>query len=217
MTPKVIATFTPKPTVEPTPKPTRTPKPTPTVEATEPALFVSTGGDLAEWSGPNWFYSNGVLVNDGQGIVSHPWLEAPFAPPDGDYALEAEIRVIGVSGRHCEQSFGVVAGGERDVVWGGGVIFACDKVRRARLTDVTNWSAGYNRHRVLDATEFEPGGEWHTYRLEVNGAQVRLLIDGELVLEEEDDEAADDGAAGEVGVWSHGVQLEVRWVAVFAL
>ncbi len=128
VTPRVIATFTPKPTVKPSPKPTRTPKPSPTPDATEPALHVSTGGDLAEWDGPNWSYANGLLVNDGEGIVNHPWLEAPFEAPEGAYAIEAEIRVIGASGRHCEQSFGVVAGGERGVVWGGGVIFDCDKV-----------------------------------------------------------------------------------------
>jgi hypothetical protein len=217
VTPRINPTFTPKPTVKPSPKATRTPKPSPTAEATAAALHLSAGGDLAEWSGPNWGYANGVLINDGEGVVSHRWLEAPFEPPDGGYALEAEIRVIGVSGRHCEQSFGVVAGGERGVVWGGGVIFDCDKVRRARVTDVTDWSNGYNRHRVLDVVEFEPGEEWHLYRLEVDGAHVRLLIDGSPVLEVDDDEASDAGEEGEVGLWSHGVQLEVRWVAVFEM
>jgi hypothetical protein len=217
VTPRIISTFTPKPTVKPSPKPTRTPKATRTPEATATALFVATGADLADWNGENWFYSDGVLVNDGQGLVSRRWLEAPFEVPDGAYAIEAEIRVVGVASEHCEQSFGVVAGGERGVTWGGGVIFNCDKVRRARITDVTDWTTGYNRHRVLDSGKFEPGGDWHNYRLEVDGVRVRLLIDGQPVLEAADEEASDEGEEGALGLWSHGVHLEVRWVAVFEL
>ncbi len=80
---------------------------------------------------------------------------------------------------------------------------------------MTDWARGYNRHRVLDVAEFEPDGEWHAYRLEVEGAHIRLLIDGSLVLEADDEEATDTGEEGDVGLWSHGVQLEVRRVAVY--
>jgi hypothetical protein len=210
VTPRIVSTFTP------TPKSTRTPKPSPTPEPTVAALYLATGDDLAEWSGPNWRFENGLLVNDGGGIVSQPWLEAPYEAPNGGYAVESEIRVVGVASRHCEQSFGVVAGGNDGVVWGGGVIYACDGVRRARLTDVTAWSEGYNRHRQLDSATFDPGQDWHTYRLEVDGTHLRLLIDGQPVLEAEDDEATGEAQTGQVGLWSQGVGLEVRQVAVFA-
>jgi len=209
-TPRSVLTFTP------TPKPTRTPKPSSTPAPTVAALYLASGEDLSQWSGPNWGYENGLLVNDGGGIVSQPWLEAPYEAPDGGYAVETEIRVVGVASQHCEQSFGVVAGGKDGVVWGGGVIYACDGVRRARLTDVTEWSVGYNLHRQLDSAEFDPGQEWHSYRLEVDGNHLRLLIDGQPVLEADDEGATGEAGTGQVGLWSQGVELEVRRVSVFA-
>ncbi|MEA2530700.1 MAG: 3-keto-disaccharide hydrolase [Thermomicrobiales bacterium] len=215
-TPRRAATFTPTATATRRATASRTPKPSPTPTPKVAALFLASGQDLASWLGPNWADGAGVLVNDGDAIVGQPWLPAPYEVANGAYAVEAEIRVIGVAREHCEQSFGVVAGGSGGIVWGGSVVFACDGVRRARLTDVTDWSDGYNQDRLLGTAEFDPREGWHAYRLEVDGNRLRFLIDGRTVLETTDDWAVDGTEPGQVGLWSQGVQLEVRRVAVFA-
>jgi hypothetical protein len=201
-------------TLSPTSAPTRTSTPAPT--ATPMPLFSASRDDLADWTGPGWTYADGILANDGTGIANRPWLAAPFVPPDGPYAVEARIRVRGLASGVCEQSFGVVAGGSGGIVWGGGVVFGCDGAAHARVTDVTDVTDGYNRDRVLETAAFDPGDDWHIYRLEVDGNRLRLLVDDRLVLEASDDESVQDGEPGVVGLWSQGVSLEVRRVAVFA-
>lgn len=203
----------PSPTAAATPNPTRTPRPRRTATATAAPLYAAVGTDLASWSGPDWAYGEGVLANDGGGVTGQPWLAAPYQVPRAAYAVEADIRVVGLAAGKCEQSFGVVAGGGAGVVWGGGVIFACDGVARARITDVTDWTDGYNQDRLLAATAFDPGQGWHAYRLEVDGNRLRLVIDGRPVLAATDDAAATGDGPGQVGLWSQGVRLEVRRVA----
>jgi hypothetical protein len=213
--PRHIPTFTPFAAPTASTRPTRTPKPAPTPTATVAALYLAAGDDLAVWAGPGWSVADGVLANDGAAVVAEPWLAAPYEAPTGAYAVEADIRVLGVAPEHCEQSFGVVAGGGADAAWGGGVLFGCDGSPRARLTDVTEWTDGYNRDRLLAEAGFAPGDGWHAYRLEVDGDRLRLLVDGAPVLEAADGAAA-GGGPGRVGLWSQGVRLEVRRVAVFA-
>ena len=68
---------------------------------------------------------------------------------------------------------------DADQVYGGGLIFPCasDKAR-ARLTDVSVWEDGYNADPVIADETFDPGDDWHTYRFELRGDQLRLLVDG---------------------------------------
>jgi hypothetical protein len=102
---------------------------------------------------------------------------------------------------------------------GAGLLFTCDgEAPLVRITDVTNWVDGYNRDRELSSSRLELAPGWHTFRLEITAARVRLLIDGEVVLEVEGPAAQGGGPTiAEIGLWSQGVQVAVRRVAVEAL
>ena len=216
-------------TARPTPEPTATLVPTPAATATvaltptaAPLYRAGPGDGLAAWSLlPSWAVVDGLLANDGTGVDAQPWLVAPYAPDGSAYAVEAEIRVEGMAAGKCGQSFGVVAGGSGGVVWGGGVQWWCDGAGpHARITDVSVWPDGYDHDRELAAAAYDPGPAWRTYRLEVRGAAVRLLVDGAPVLEATAPAVAAGGSpagAGQIGLWSQGVQVTVRSVAVLPL
>ncbi|HBY47482.1 MAG TPA: hypothetical protein DEG70_14775, partial [Chloroflexi bacterium] len=134
-TPKPTATYTPAPTYTPTPKPqptatyTPTPKPEPTLTpkpepptptpkpeptATEPptvptpvpgALVYSANwsGGAGDWKlGEGWEVNGSALVADG--ALAGPLL-SPFTPTSPDYAVEAQIAIIGSHG--CNELAGV--------------------------------------------------------------------------------------------------------------
>ena len=64
-------------------------------------------------------------------------------------------------------------------MYGGGLIFPCAaEAARARLTDVSVWEDGYNADPVIAEEAFDPGDDWHTYRFELRGDELRLLVDG---------------------------------------
>ena len=101
-------------------------------------------------------------------------------------------------------------------MFGGGLIFPCaSDTARARLTDVSVWEDGYNADPVLAEETFDPGEDWHTYRLELRGDELRLLVDGADIvsgtLEAPIDTAGGDAQAG---LWAQGVELDVRKVVV---
>jgi hypothetical protein len=180
-------------------------------------IFEAPGkNDLQTLASGSWSASTDALVNPGSSAVAEPWLVISAVPP-GNFVVEAEIRVNGLLESVCDQSFGLTAGAPgADQVIGGGLIFPCaSDTARARLTDVSVWEDGYNADPVLAEEEFDPGDDWHTYRLELRGDELRLLIDGADVvsgtLETPIDPASDDA---EAGLWAQGVELEVRKVSV---
>jgi hypothetical protein len=158
-------------------------------------------------------------VNEGTSAVAEPWVVIS-AVPNAAFAVEAEIRVNGLLDSVCDQSFGLTAGVPgADQVYGGGLIFPCAAdTARARLTDVSVWEDGYNADPVLAEETFDPGNDWHTYRFELRGDELRLLIDGADVvsgtLEAPIDPASADAQAG---LWGQGAQLDVRKVSVHLL
>jgi hypothetical protein len=232
--PEVIPTETPAASVEeeltnPTPTVVATPEPpamttesetTPASADDDDVVFEAPGpNDLEPLAAGSWTASTDALVNEGSTAVAEPWLVIS-AVPSGAFAVEAEIRVNGLLDSVCDQSFGLTAGvPDADQVFGGGLIFPCTSgTARARLTDVSIWEDGYNADPVLGEKEFDPGDDWHTYRFELRGDELRLLIDGADVvtgtLEAPVDSASADAQAG---LWAQGVQLEVRKVLVQSL
>jgi hypothetical protein len=86
------------------------------------------------------------------------------------------------------------------------------------LTDVSVWEDGYNADPVLADATFDPGNDWHIYRFELSGDELRLLIDGADVVSEALQAPIDpDSADAQAGIWAQGVQLDVRKVAVHLL
>ena len=222
--------------VAPTEEENRAAEPAPAVAATPelPAMSIESettpandGGDGIVFEAPgrneleslatgSWSASADALVNPGKSAAAEPWLVLS-AVPSAAFAVDAEIRINGLLASVCDQSFGLTAGApDANKVFGGGLIFPCasDKAR-ARLTDVSIWEDGYNADPVLAEETFDPGDDWHTYRFEVRGDELRLLVDGADVvsgtLEAPIETSSGDAQAG---LWAQGVQLEVRKVSV---
>jgi hypothetical protein len=211
--------------------PTLVATPEPPAVSTESATTpASDGGDGIVFEAPgrneletlasgSWSATADALVNPGSSAVAEPWLVLSTVP-SADFAVEAEIRVTGRLESVCDQSFGLVAGSPgADQVFGGGLIFPCaSDTPRARLTDVSVWEDGYNADPVLAEETFDPGNEWHTYRFELRGDDVRLLVDGADVVSGTVGAPVDASSGdAQAGLWAQGVQLKVRRVSVQVL
>lgn len=231
-----VPTVQPQPTAEPAspPAPTAVPTitavpistavptsaaPPPATPTPEPDFEAADAASFAPLVAGRWTVANNRLVNDSPQALSEPWLQLPYQTETGDFAIEAEIRVDGLAPGVCNQTFGVIAGSQASgLYWGGGVIYPCGlSDSTVRLTDVSNWTDGYDQDREFAREEFAPGQEWHQYRLEVRGNELRLLIDGDEVLT--GTEAALRGGLtnGQAGLWTQGVRLSVRRVIIVGL
>jgi len=210
--------------------PTAVPTPEPPAVSMEPAMSPAAGSDDVVFEAPgrneleslasgSWSVSEDSLVNPGSSATAEPWLVLA-AVPSADFAVEAEVRVTGRLESVCDQSFGLTAGSPgAGQVFGGGLIFPCAaETPRARLTDVAIWEDGYNADPALAEETFDPGNEWHTYRFELRGEELRLLVDGKDVVSGTL-EAPIDASSGdaEAGLWAQGVELKVRKVSVHVL
>jgi len=183
-------------------------------------IFEAPGrNELENLAAGSWTASADALVNPGGSAVAEPWLVLT-AVPSVDFAVEAEMRVNGVLSSVCDQSFGLTAGvPDADQVYGGGLIFPCAaETARARLTDVSVWEDGYNADPALAEEPFDPGDDWHTYRLELHGDDLRLLIDGADVVSGTLETPIDTSSReAQAGLWAQGVELDVRKVVVESL
>jgi len=210
----------PSPTVIATPEPTAVSaesETTPAADAADGVVFEAPGrNELETLASGSWTASADALVNSGKSAVAEPWLVISAAPSTA-FAVEAEMRVNGLLDSVCDQSFGLTAGVPgADRVFGGGLIFPCaSDTARARLTDVSVWEDGYNADPVLAEKAFDPGDDWHTYRFELRGDELRLLVDGGDVVSGTLDAPIDPASGdGQAGLWAQGAQLEVRRVSV---
>jgi Domain of Unknown Function (DUF1080) len=164
---------------------------------------ADAGGGFAAWGrAPGWQVFDGALLSDGTASGA---LAAPYDPGDaGDYAVEAEVRLAPAD---CGgRPFGVFA---RSAAWGA--YWAGPDCAGS----VGIWGGdGPTPGAAKAEAPFAPGGGWHTYRLEARGTELRLLVDGALVLETHEARVLADGR---VGVFSGGEQVTVRRFAVIAL
>jgi hypothetical protein len=186
-------------------------------------LYVSDwSAGKSGWIGsPDWQVIDGRLLSDGShqeyGVLRAS-ISAPVDLAQANYAVEAEIRRVRWSdeGKFTGKgSFGLAA----------------------RITDVGGYAAGVcaasgflscpggpnglvivaseePERAPLATREYTDDGDWHVYRLEVDGTAIRLLIDGSLVLKTSDQRFL---APGLVGLWANGAQIEVRRFVVVGL
>ena len=211
----------PAPTIAATPEPPAAEsETTPSSDDADDVVFDAPGlNELEPLAAGSWSASADALVNEGSSAVAEPWLVIS-AVPSAAFAVEAEIRVNGLLDSVCDQSFGLTAGSPgAGQMYGGGVIFPCaGETARARLTDVSVWEDGYNADPALAEETFDPGDDWHTYRFELRGDQLQLLVDGADVVSGTLDAPIDPSTTdGQAGLWAQGVQLEVRRVSVHSL
>ncbi|HYT46172.1 MAG TPA: hypothetical protein VEP90_27835, partial [Methylomirabilota bacterium] len=66
----------------------------------------------------------------------------------------------------------------------------------------------------LASAPFDPGSAWHTYRVEIKGNTIKLLIDGGVKIDTTDNTNL---SGGQVGFWSQEVQLNIRSFKIIAL
>jgi hypothetical protein len=195
------------------------------VTATEPpaepvvVLDAPAEVDFPSLASGSWTASAEVLSNPGASAVAEPWLRL-VTVPSADFAVEAEIRVNGLLDSVCDQSFGLTGGSAgAGAVYGGGVLFPCGEAKpRARITDVSVWEDGYNADPVTVEDTFDPENDWHTYRFEVRGDELRLVIDGDDVISGTAGTPLDTSQTeAKAGLWAQGTALDVRRVAVYSL
>jgi hypothetical protein len=190
------------------------------VDAQDDAPFAAPAEvSFASLATGSWTASTDTLVNPGSSAVAEPWLTLTAAPA-ATFAVEAEIRITGLLDSVCDQSFGLVGGSPSgQTVYGGGLLFPCDgSSPRARITDVAVWQDGFNADPVVAEEPFDPGDDWHTYRFEVRGDRLRLIVDGERLVGGEPPVQVDPSLPEiEAGLWSQGTGVEVRRVEVLPL
>lgn len=149
---------------------------------------------------------DGLLLNDGSKDDRGKWLAAPYKPEAiRDYAVEVEAELLRWG---CDASFGVI-------VRNG---YRAGLLRDWRCNDVGARIAAIDSRefyeRPLVNNDYKLASGWHRYRLEVKSNNIRLFIDGELILETKDNRHISGGL---VGLWSYNAQITVRSFTVSAL
>jgi hypothetical protein len=170
---------------------------------------IGLGGWPASYG---WTVEGGLLRNDGSdfgdgnwlgGLWNLHWVAAPYVVPTDltHYAVEAEIRL---AQRPACGSFGLVVRGAQQVG-----IHDCQGNAPPVVSLRTHTPA------LLAATpmpaSFDPSREWHVYRIEVRGDEIRALVDGAVIATSRDASLVGGGA---VGLWDDHTQLTVRAFSV---
>ena len=174
-------------------------------------------GGLDAFAGTaGWSYASGNLSNDGSGPMNGGWVAAPYQP-DGiaNYAVEADIQILRVNPDGCAGGVGLVARAGDDGGYQSGVVYGIETCKDLWLRTTRLGQPGiYGSDPIADVSGFSPGSAWHTYRLEVDGDDVRLLVDGVLMAEGQSDQFR---AGGRVGLWDDQTEVNVRRFTVVAL
>jgi hypothetical protein len=202
-------------------EPSPTPTDLPPLAVTPGTVLYEANADLgwSGWSAASWHVLSDRLSNDG--LSEGVWITAPYHPERvADYAVEAEIRLS----RREETCEGVVGDGE-----GGTIDYSYGIVVRA--VTAGSYDVGFHSVTCRQRASIYAGREeraakrvddvaalsdtsWHTYRVEVEGIFVRLLVDGEVIVQTTDDQFT---KGGQVGLWSNNLELDVRRFRVIAL
>lgn len=189
------------PTATPVP-PTATPVPPPTAT---PAPQIHAGDVLYTadvtrlFGGREWKHVDGMLVNDGTGRST---ILLPYKSPVANYAVEAEIQSLPETGSSCS-AFGIRSRMTGSSGGYGGIIGCSGAALQYGDNGTTFAAADYG----LDT-------DFHTYRLEVRGNDVRLLVDGTPLVDAQDNHYL---TGGQTGLYDNNGQINVRAIRVIAL
>ena len=91
------------------------------------------------------------------------------------------------------------------------------KLRSHGSRTFLSWEDGYNADPLIAENAFEPGDGWRTYRFELRGDAIRLIVDGVGIVSGSLDAPLEESANTEAGIWSQGVDLHVRSIEIFPL
>lgn len=199
----------------PTPVPQAIEAPTSSAEA-QPAPTVEPNilyqADWSQgfdgWAGDEtWKVLNGMLLNDGKqkfGTV----IKAPFRPGEAgiaNYMIVADMQLVSIEPSGAIFScFGMI---------GRSIYFLGIKGKDGQVfysKQFPAWGYGYE----IETSDFDPGNEWHTYKLIVEGNNIRYLIDDRPLLDVTDNESLE---GGEISLFSNASQISIRNFRVIAL
>jgi serine/threonine protein kinase len=181
----------------------------PTAPPTSYSADWSAGLNSSGWTGTaDWQIQTGNLVSDGTGGSIFPSSNAPVVPTGRNYAVEADIHVIGGCG-----SFGIA------VRWDGGgggfgAGYRCAD-QQLQLRTIGDWPNASQWDGPLDKKTFSPSG-WFKLRIEVQDKEVRVFVNGLQQINYKYD-ANNNLSPGYIGLWSDKTQIEVRSFSVSAL
>jgi serine/threonine protein kinase len=221
-TPTSSTTLTPALTPTPTFSPTSAAIPTSGLTPTPASTSVPTpviGQVLyrANWSsglngwvgGGEWKVLNGTLINDGtsNNNCGIPSIVPPYQPTVSDYAIEVRMQVVRRtgSGNSCFALNARSGSSNGQTIGYIGNVGCCGDIE---IYDASN----YNQ---FIRTNFDPSGNWHTYRFEVKGTDLKILIDGSVIAEASD--AKYLGFSGQVGLSDETMYVNVSSFAVYAV
>jgi hypothetical protein len=125
------------------------------------------------------------------------------------------VQLLGLALRINALKFGLLARTTKQGTIVGGVDW-----NRATIASALKYGSdydyfGYDIFQSRIATQpFDPGNGWHTYRLEVKGNSIKLLVDGAPLVEEVDNTILSNC---QVGLFSAGAQINVRSFKVIKL
>jgi serine/threonine protein kinase len=167
----------------------------------------------ADWSsglngwvgGADWKVADGMLISDAPRDRSI--IAAPYVPRTADYAVEADIQRTDDNTGFV--SFSILARGDRlQGYWAGA------HLGTGRSPGVGVEAELPSVPKLLMFKYFDPGKEWHRYRVDVRGDTIRMYVDGKLMIDVVDDTYRSSTGTG---LWSWGTRINVRDFHVLSL
>jgi hypothetical protein len=162
----------------------------------------------------DWKTVSGELVNDGTNRDATQFAHAPkITPYTANYAAEADIQAVRAGNGCWDATFGLSVREESigDYRVGVGAPGPTTAFILDHSSSDTCPNYGYN---ALTRASYSLDTDWHTYRVEVRGNDIKLLIDGQSVMETIDNHYL---TSNSVGLWSNGTVINVRSFKVIAL
>lgn len=182
-----------------------------TVAPTRPApgtvLYkADTSGGLDKLQGgAGWKHLNGMLVNDGTGTST---IVLPYKVPVADYAVEADVQIIGMNGPVSLRGRMT----ERQGGYAGSLLHNIVGTAFLEYYDVCDYQGC--AHHTLTQTTYTADSVFHIYRLEMRGNDIRLLVDGTPLVEAQDNRYL---TGDQAGLFDGGSQINVRAIRIIAL
>ena len=201
---------------------TDTPEPTEEAASSDTVLFqAGNGTPFGSWvSASGWSTLDNMVLSDGQQCS---YLVAPVDLGGvRDYAIEAEIQLVSLPAYSSFGLFGRWSGDLRyisgmytdrsDSLENGGSAFISVADERFKPGDE---SFRLYPETPLSETNMGLDTEWHTYRFEQRGNELRLYIDGAEISRATDNRLVQGGDAGLF--CNRGAQISVRSFTIEAL
>jgi serine/threonine protein kinase len=174
-------------------------------------IYKEWQGDILS-GGIGWKISNGTLLSSGDSTDEAIWVQASL--PTANYAIETQVQVLVLpDGKsYSAPAFGLFLRGQPTGQMGYLVeisgLFVLDTamLSSASFTGTTN----------KDEAHYQMDTKLHTYRAEITGDTIRLLIDSITIFEDTDKNNL-FSSSGQVGLMTSLLQVKVIGFKVVAL